>query len=269
MYTTNPFLFIKMNWRNRSLIKQLIKREMFARYQETHLGMVWAILEPLLMLTVYTVVFYLIFNRHWRSADESILEFAVILFSGLIVFNAFREVVNNSPKLILRNINYVKKVVFPLEILPVVSVFTTALRFIINIFLLLACLIIGFDVHAQILYMPVVLFPYFIMLFGASMFLSSLGVYLRDIGQVMGMLVTAVLFLSAVFYPVSSVPENYRIFFYVNPVAFSIEQFREAVIWGQAPDWRWLLLYYPPGLLVGWMGIFWFQKTRKGFADVL
>lgn len=269
MHTTNPFRFIGINWRNRSLIGQLVAREMFSRYQGTHLGVTWVVLEPLMMLTVYTVVFYLIFKRHWQSAEESLLEFAVILFSGLIVFNIFREVINDAPKLIIRNINYVKKVVFPLEILPVVSICSAVSHFLISALLLLTGLIIGFDVHPQVLYVPLILLPYFLMLFGVAMFLASFGVYFRDIGQIVNLLITAVLFLSAVFYPVSSVPENYRIFFYVNPVAFSIEQFRAAVIWGQAPDWSWLLLYYPLGLLIGWMGIFWFQKTRKGFADVL
>lgn len=269
MHTINPFRFIRINWRNRSLIRQLVAREMFSRYQGTHLGVTWVVLEPLLMLSVYTTVFYLIFKRHWRSAEESVLEYAVILFSGLIVFNIFREVVNDAPKLILRNVNYVKKVVFPLEILPVVSIFSAASHFIISALLLLTCLIIGFDIHLQVLYVPLILLPYLLILFGVAMFLASFGVFFRDIGQVVSLLITAALFLSAVFYPVSSVPENYRIFFYVNPVAFSIEQFREAVIWGHAPDWRWLLLYYPLGLLIGWLGIFWFQKTRKGFADVL
>lgn len=270
MYSSNPITFFKECWRNRNLIKQLVQRDVIGRYQGTHLGILWVVLEPLLMLTVYTIVFRIIFDRHWYSQDETVLEFSIILFSGLLVFNIFRETVNIAPRLVLRNINYVKKVVFPLELLSVVSILSGIIHLFISLLILLTVyMFVVNEFHATILYAPIILLPFVFFLLGTSFFLSSLGVYIRDLGQVIGMVVMACLFLSAIFYPIEIVPEQYRIWFYVNPVAFTVEQFRGAIIWGREPQWLWLLSYYAVSLLISWFGYFWFQKTRKGFADVL
>ncbi|MCF6355620.1 MAG: ABC transporter permease [Candidatus Polarisedimenticolaceae bacterium] len=257
-------------WHNRSLIKQLVAREIYGRYQGTHLGFLWVVLEPLLMLAVYTFVFRVIFSRHWHPEGESTLEFSIILFSGLLVFNLFRETINNAPRLVLRNANYVKKVVFPLEVLPLVSVLSGFYHLCVSfIVLIISCLLNNGSLHVEILYIPFILLPYILIIYGASLFLASVGVYLRDIAQIIGMMVMATLFLSAIFYPIESVPEQYRIWFYLNPVAFTVDQFRGAVIWGRTPQWQWMLLYYPVSIIISWLGIFWFQRTRKGFADVL
>lgn len=222
------------------------------------------------MLAVYTFVFRVVFNRHWYSEDESTLEFSVILFSGLLIFNLFRETVSSAPRLVLRNANYVKKVVFPLEILPFVSVLSGLYHLCVSMIILTVIyVIVNGQLHAEILYVPIILFPYILMIFGASMFLASMGVFLRDIAQIIGMIVMATLFLSAIFYPIESVPEKYQVWFYLNPVAFTVDQFRNALVWGRPPEWEWLARYYPISIFICWLGFSWFQKTRKGFADVL
>lgn len=270
MYSVNPAKLLHSYWQNRQLIKQLVHREIAGRYQGTYLGFLWVILDPLLMLAIYTFVFRIIFNRHWYSADESIIEFGLILFSGLLVFNIFRETITNAPRLIIRNTNYIKKIVFPLEVLSFVSIISNLIHLCIGLLLLLAIyLVINVQLHVAVLYLPLILFPFVIILLGTSYILSSLGVYFRDIGQIIGLVVMAVLFLSAIFYPIESVPEQYRIWFYMNPVAFTVEEFRDALIWGRSPHWQWLSFYYAISMIVGWLGLFWFQKTRKGFADVL
>lgn len=270
MYSVNPANLLHVYWKNRQLIKQLVLREVSGRYQGTYLGSLWIVLDPLFMLSVYTFVFRVIFNRHWTSADETIIEFSIILFSGLLIFNIFRETVSSAPRLIIRNANYIKKIVFPLEVLTCVSILSSLFHFCVSLLLLLAIyLVVNAQLHVAVLYVPLILFPFIIILFGASFFLSSLGVYFRDLGQIIGMVVMAVLFMSAIFYPIESVPEQYRVWFYLNPAAFTIDQFRGAVIWGRTPQWEWLLYYYAISVVVGWLGLFWFQKTRKGFADVL
>jgi lipopolysaccharide transport system permease protein len=270
MYSVNPVDILKGYWRNRSLAKRLVSIEILNRYQGTYLGSLWVIADPVIMLAVYTFVFRIIFHRHWYGGGESTIDFAIIVFAGLLVFNLFRDIINSAPRLIIRNANYVKKVVFPLELLSLVSVVSGLFHMLVGLLLLLAlCLIANGHIQVETLYVPVIIFPFALILFGLSIFFASLGVYLRDLGQLIGLVVMITLFLSAIFYPIESVPEQYRFWFYVNPVAFTIEQFRAAVIWGRSPEWRWLLMYYPASLAVAWLGLFWFQKTRKGFADVL
>lgn len=270
MHTVNPIRLMRDYWHNRMLIKQLVKREIYGRFQGTYLGIVWVILEPLLMLAVYTFVFRVIFDRRWLSENETTLEFSIILFSGLLIFNLFREVTAGSPRLVLKNINYVNKVVFPLEVLPLVSILSGLYHLVISIIILTIIYVIAYgQLHSEIIYTPLILFPYVIIIFGTSMFLASIGVYLRDIAQIIGMVVMAVLFMSAIFYPLESVPEKYHLWFYLNPVAFTVDQFRGVFILGHSPNWEWLAFYYPVSVFICWLGLFWFQRTRKGFADVL
>jgi len=270
IYSVNPIRLIRGYWDNRMLIKQLVKREIYGRFQGTHLGMFWVILEPLLLLAVYTFVFRVIFSRHWLSEDETTIEFSIILFSGLLVFNLFREAATSAPNLVLRNVNYVKKVVFPLEVLPFVTILSGLFHLIVSISVLIGIyVIVNGYLHIEILYIPLIMFPYVLMLFGASLFLASVGVFFRDIAQIIGMIVMAALFLSAIFYPIESVPERYQLWFFLNPMAFTADQFRGALIWGRAPQWQWIVFYYPVSIVVSWLGLFWFQKTRKGFSDVL
>jgi len=182
----------------------------------------------------------------------------------------FAEVLNRAPGLVLGNVNYVKKVVFPLEVLPVVSLGAALFHSLINLFVLLAAFVLfnGY-VHWTALFAPLVLFPLIVATLGFAWILASLGVFIRDVGQTIGIIMTVSMFLSPVFYPITAVPEEYRLWIMANPLTFIIEQAREVLIWGRLPDWGGLAIYLLAALGVAGIGFAWFQKTRKGFADVL
>jgi lipopolysaccharide transport system permease protein len=235
------------------------------------MGLVWSFLNPIFMLTIYTFVFSVVFQAKWgQSQGGGKAEFAIILFAGLIVFNIFAEIVNRAPSLILANANYVKKVVFPLEILPLVAIGATLFHALVSVLVLLVfCFAVHMTIPWTVVFLPVVLFPLLLLTLGGTWFLASLGVYLRDVSQTMGLLTTALLFTSPIFFPISALPESLRPFLLLNPLAFIIEQARGVLIWGNLPDWTGLAIYLAGSALIAWGGLFWFQKTRKGFADVI
>ena len=257
-------------WRHRVLIWQLTRRDVVGRYRGSLLGLLWSFLNPIFMLAVYTFVFSVVFQARWGPASESKVEFAAVLFAGMIVHSLFAECLNRAPGLILGNVNYVKKVVFPLEILPWVAMGSALFHAAISVLVLL----IFFAWTQQYLYwtallLPVLLLPLVLFTMGLTWFLAATGVFLRDVGQTTGVVTTALLFLSPVFYPVSALPEAYRPLIYLNPLTFMIEQARGILLWGTMPDWSGLGAYLIFGFLTAWAGLFWFQKTRRGFADVL
>jgi lipopolysaccharide transport system permease protein len=192
------------------------------------------------------------------------------MFVGMIVHGLFAEALNRAPNLILSNANYVKKVVFPLDILPAIALGVALFHSFISLGVLLAAFILfkGF-LHWTAVLIPFVLLPLVILTLGLSMMLASLGVFLRDVGQTIGIITTVTMFLSPVFYPVVAVPEQFRPFIMANPLTFIIEQAREVLIWGHLPNWAGLGIYTLVATAVAWAGYAWFQKTRKGFADVL
>jgi len=262
-------------WRHRALTRQMVRREVVGRYRGSWLGILWSFITPVLMLAVYTFVFGVVFQARWNTGTAGVgsdnkLEFALVLFAGLIVFNLFAECITRAPGIILANVNYVKKVIFPLEILPWVSLGSALFHAGISLAVLIIGLwTLGFGVTPMALLLPLLLLPYLLLIMGVSWFLASLGVFVRDIGQVVGMAMTVMMFLSPIFYPASALPEGIREWLFINPVTLIIEQTRAVLIWGQAPDWCELGLYTLVALLVAWSGFFWFQKTRRGFADVL
>lgn len=254
------------------LIVQMTKREVVGRYKGSALGLAWSFFNPVFMLVVYTYVFSEIFKSRWGGVggDDSKTQFAVLLFVGMIVLGLFNEVLNRAPGLILLNANYVKKVVFPIEILPVVAMGAALFHSLISIFVLLvAYFIFNGYVNWTVLFLPFVLAPLIILTMGVAWALASLGVFLRDVGQTIGVITTVMMFLSPVFYPVTAVPERFRTFIMANPLTFIIEQARDVLIWGRLPNWFGLTVYTLVAIAVAWLGFAWFQKTRKGFADVL
>jgi lipopolysaccharide transport system permease protein len=257
-------------WRHQHLVKTLIRREVIGRYRGSVLGILWSFFNPVFMLIVYTFVFSVVFKARWNGGGDSKMEFALILFAGLMVFNLFSECVNRAPGLILSNVNYVKKVVFPLEILPVVSFgaasFHTAISF--GVWLLFFLVFLGLPPITALL-LPIIILPLTLLTLGLSWFLASLGVYLRDVGQFIGIATTALLFLSPIFYPVSELPEKYQTLLLLNPLTPIIEEVRDILIWGKTPDWFFLVGNFLASSVIAWLGFAWFQKTRKGFADVL
>jgi lipopolysaccharide transport system permease protein len=261
----------KSLWRNRQLIVQMTKREVVGRYQGSALGLVWSFLNPVFMLAVYTFVFSVVFKARWGvGGEESKTQFAVVLFVGMIVHGLFAEVLNRAPLLILSNVNYVKKVVFPLEILPVITMGAALFHSLISLGVLLAAFALfnGY-LHWTAIFTPLVLLPLVILTTGLAWMLTSLGVFLRDVGQTIGIITMVMMFLAPVFYPATALPEELRPWLMANPLTLIIEQAREVLIWGRLPNWTGLGLYTLVATAVAWAGYAWFQKSRKGFADVL
>jgi lipopolysaccharide transport system permease protein len=236
-FSTSPLEMGASFWRNRALIAALTKREILGRYRGSILGLFWSFFNPLLMLAVYTFVFSVVFNARWSSGSDSKTEFALVMFSGLLVFGLFSECVSRAPGLILSNANYVKKVVFPLEILPWVSMGTALFHAAISLVVWLAFYGFFFGVpHLSVFLLPFVILPLLILSMGFSWIFASLGVYLRDISQIIGVAITMLMFLSGIFYSVSSLPEEYRALLNFNPLVPIIEQARDVLIWGRNPD---------------------------------
>lgn len=259
-------------WRNRRLLAQLVRREVAGRYKGSVLGLAWSFFNPVLMLLVYTFVFSEIFKVRWGDAAGagSKAEFAILLFAGMTLFGMVSEVMGRAPMLIAANANYVKKVVFPLEILPLVTVGVALFHGFVSLAVLMgAVLLFNGMLPWTVICLPLVILPLVIMAAGLGWLLASLGVFLRDIGQSISFITTVLTFLSPVFYPVSAVPEEFRWFIHMNPLTFIIEQGRDVLIWGKVPDWGNLMLYIVATLVFAWASYAWFQRTRKGFADVL
>lgn len=271
LLSINPIEMIRSLLTNRYLIVQMTKREVVGRYKGSVMGLAWSFFNPVFMLVVYTFVFSEIFKARWGvGGEESKTQFAVLLFVGLIVLGLVSEVLNRAPGLILANVNYVKKVVFPIEILPVIAMGAALFHSLISLGVLLAAFAL-FNGYLQwtVVFIPLVLLPLVILTTGLAWILASLGVFLRDVGQTIVIITTVLMFLSPVFYPLTAVPERFRPIIMINPLTFIIEQAREVLIWGHLPNWMGLGIYTLAAALVAWAGYAWFQKTRKGFADVL
>ena len=266
--------FARLAWQHRDLVARLAWREIVGRYRGAWLGLAWSFVTPLLMLGIYTFVFSVVFGARWGvqapgGAEGSGL-FALVLFVGMMVFLMFAEAVNRAPLLIVANTNYVKRVVFPLEILPLVVLLSSLFHLAVSllIWLLAAWWMLG-RLPPTLLLLPLVLAPLALVTLGVCWMLASLGVFLRDVAQTVGVATTAMMFLAPVFFPMDALPEAYRWIVLANPLTFPIEQARAVAIWGLAPDWIGLGVYALVSVLVAKAGLWWFQKTRKGFADVL
>jgi len=266
------FGFFRKVHRYRYLLAQITKREIASRYRGSALGFIWAFLNPLLMLAVYTFVFSVVFKARWGElgVEENRVDFAIILFAGLLTFNLFADILNRAPYLILSNPSYVKKVIFPLELLPLVSIGTVLFHSSLSLLVLLAAqfLFKGYIPWTS-LYIPLVILPVLLAGLGVSWLLSALTVYIRDIAQITGLLTTILLFVSSVFFPISALPARYQLIIYLNPLALVVSESRKVLVFGQPPDWNIFVLTLSVGMLIALVGYWWFQKARKGFADVL
>ncbi|KKW49655.1 ABC transporter permease [Pantoea ananatis] len=256
---------------HRQLIYQMTKREITSRYRGSALGMLWSFINPLLMLIVYTFVFSVVFKAKWPgTAEESKSQFAIILFAGMIIHAFYCEVLNLSSGNIVGNSNYVKKVVFPLEILTLITCFAALFNmFISTVVLFLINIILGDALHWTMILTPVVVLPLFILAVGTGWLVSALGVYIRDISQFMGVLTSLLLFLSPVFFSLNSLPAEFRGVIELNPLTFIIEQFRKVFIFGEWPDFLGIAIYTVVSLIFTFISYRIFNKLRKGFADVL
>jgi lipopolysaccharide transport system permease protein len=270
-HSATPVAMFTSLWRNRQLIWQMTRREVAGRYRGSLIGLAWSFINPLLMLAVYTFVFSVVFKARWGvGGEESKADFAIILFTGMIVFGLFAEIVNRAPGLIISNVNYVKKVVFPLEILSWVALGSVLFHSLVSlVVLMLAQLVINLSFPWTSVFLPLVLLPLIFAGLGIAWFLAALGVYVRDIGQITGVFTTVLMFLSAVFYPVSTLPKQYQFWLQLNPLVLIITESRKVLVFGVLPDWPLLGIALLAGLFIAFAGFWAFQKMRKGFADVL
>lgn len=249
----------------------MTKRDVIGRYKGSVMGLMWSFVSPILLLAMYTLVFSVVFKARWGAGEpESRAQFAVLLFVGMIVHSLFSETLLRAPTLILTNVSYVKKIIFPLEILPVVAMGASVFHAMVSVLVLTVTLVLinGFLPWTAI-FLPLVLLPLIVLSLGIAWALASLGVFLRDVAQPIGVVMTLLLFASPVFYPVSALPEYIQPWMMLNPLTFIIEQARAVLIFGQPPYTAGLMLYWLVALVFAWVGYAWFQKTRKGFANVL
>lgn len=256
---------------NYPLILRMARRDIVARYRGSFGGLLWTVVTPIIMLLVYTFVFSVVFKARWGVGDDQTrAQFAIVLFAGLLVHGLLAEVLNACTGVVTANANYVKKVVFPLEILPVIQLCVSFFQCLIGIGVLLLVNLVfnaSFSLTAPLIVF--VLLPLGLLTLGIGWFVAALGVYVRDVAQVTQVLTTVLLFVSPVFFPVSAIPEAFQAAIRLNPLTFLIEQAREVLVWGNVPDIAGLLVYTGGTFFVAWCGYAWFQATRKGFADVL
>ncbi|MBL8262734.1 MAG: ABC transporter permease [Xanthomonadaceae bacterium] len=271
-FPAGPASLLAAVWRERKLAMQLIRREVLGRYRGSLMGVAWSFLHPLIMLAVYTFVFSVVFEAKWPGALEGQgkARFALLLFVGVIAHGLIAEAITKAPTLVVSNANYVKKVVFPLEMLGWSLVGSAVFHAAIGLLILLLAKW-GLEgwVPLTALWLPVVLLPLVLMALGLAWFLAALGVFVRDIAQVSGVAATVLMFLAPVFYPITALPEHYRHWLYLNPLTVAVEQSRAVLFANVAPDASMLVPYYAVGVLMMCLGYAWFQKSRRGFADVL
>ncbi|WP_439890361.1 ABC transporter permease [Ralstonia sp. 25C] len=264
------FSLFRSLFANRYLLTELIKRDISIRYRGSLMGLLWAVVNPLLMLVVYTFFFSVVFKARWSAVDESRSDFAMLLFCGLLVFNFLGECLNRSPSLILANSNYVKKVVFPLEILPWVVVGSALFHAIIGfgVWFCFFGVVRGY-LHWTSILLPVALLPIVFFAAGFSWLLSSFGVYLRDISQFVTIFTAVLPFTSPIFFPITALPEKIRPLMYINPLTVAIDQVRSVLFFGVIPNVLEYIVYLAISLIFALLCFVWFQKTRRGFADVM
>jgi lipopolysaccharide transport system permease protein len=258
--------------RHRALLWQFTKRQVELRHKGSHLGLAWSLLSPLLMLALYVVVFGFIFGGRFKpeAMPESRIEYALVVFLGLAVHHFVAEVMGTSPSLVTSNPNFVKKVVFPLEILPAANVGAAGVHFLITLALVfIGALLVGVPVHAGVMWLPLIILPLGLLALGASLGLAALGVFWRDILQITQFLSLVLLFASAVFYPVTQIPAVIYTYLRFNPLLLAIQEARNAVFWNEPVNLTHLAYLYACGVAAYVLGAALFQKLRSTFADVL
>jgi lipopolysaccharide transport system permease protein len=260
-------------WQHRRLAIELIRQQIRTRYSGALLGLFWTILLPLLYLGTFTFVFTVIFPRHWpleKGQELSQTGFALLILAGLNVFWLFSECINQAPGLIRSNENYVKNIVFPIDLLAWINIGEALFNAIIRTLLLIsAVIVVKGEIIWTLIFLPFVWTPLILITLGITWILARFGAFFRDLGLVIGLVMTATLFLSAVFYSTDSIPLPYRYIFFLNPIAFTIEQTRNILIWGTLPNWPALLGHFLVGLAFVWAGWRAFNRARGKYADVL
>jgi len=267
----NPSALAQNLWRQRILTRQLIQREIEGRYKGLFLGLIWSFVNPLVLLLIYTFVFRIVFRARWPNAKtDNLSEFALVIFCGLIAFQIFSECVSRAPGIIINVPNYVKKVVFPLEILPLSILGSALFHGSISLsILLVANLLVSGTIQWTIALLPLVIIPLVFLSLGLTWFLSSLGVFVRDINYMVTLALQVMFYVTPVFYPLEAIPEPFRTIIRLNPLASIVDNFRRVILWGQTPHWSELAIWTAVTGSMMVLGYAWFMKTKKGFADVI
>lgn len=268
----NPFAAVANLWRHRDLIWQLAKLDIVGRYKAARLGLLWSILTPLFLLAVYTFAFAVVFKARWGdNPNESRAEFALTMFCGLLLYNLFAEVVLRAPGMVVGYPNYVKKVVFPLEVF-IVSGLLSAL---VNMLIGYGVWFTGWTLlnralpHATIALFPLILLPVCLASAGVAWFLASVGVFVRDVGHAVGIAIQVLFFATPIFYSIDRVPEPYRAILQLNPLAHALEDARRILMWGETPNWMWWGVTVAASGALALFGYAFFMKSKRAFADVI
>ncbi len=271
MHLFNPAVLIRRLWQYRELTWQLTLREILTRYRGSYLGVLWALLTPLAMLMVYTFIFSVLFKAKWGAeAGQSTVDFALTAFTGMTAYGLFGETLNRAPGLVLGNPSYVKRVVFPLEVLPISVLGSNFVHSCVGLaIVLIGMLLTVGHLYWTLLLLPLVYVPLAALTLGIAWVLSSLGVYIRDMGNLVLIATQILFFMTPILYPMSIVPEAIQPVYRYNPLTVIVDSFRRVILWGQMPEWFSFGLVTLLSLLVLLVGYAWFMKTKQGFADVL
>ncbi len=269
----NPIGGLKHLWGYRELTRQMVIREIASKNKGTQLGFLWAILEPAIRIAVYTFVFGVVlqFRGQGGASDDPVSLYALKLVCGFMVYGVFAESTANATTMVTSRANFVRKVVFPLEILPIAGVTSAAFYSLIGLVLVMiaAILIVG-QVSATLYLFPLVFAPLMLFSLGASWFFASLGVFVRDMRQVVMVVIGQLLFfMTPIIYTIDMVPARFAWIIKLNPMTWFVEFSRDTLIWGHTPDWGLLGGLWGLSLMVAMAGYVWFMKSKRGFADVL
>lgn len=263
----SPYLVLKRNF---ALIIQVARRDIISRYRGSFAGLLWSFFNPLLMLAIYAFVFGYVFKARWNAQAAGHLDFAIMLFAGLNINQFFSECANKAPSLIIQNSNFVKKIVFPLESLAWSTLGAALFHLLVSTSVLLAMSVLaGRGIPWTAVLFPLVVLSFIPFVVGTIWLLASLGVFLRDLQQAMAIITTALLFLAPILYPIANIPEQFRGLMYLNPLTEIAIASQQTLILGDVPNWGHLGVYAAMSGTFSWIAFIWFERTRKGFADVI
>uniref|UniRef100_I2Q1X0 Transport permease protein n=1 Tax=Desulfovibrio sp. U5L TaxID=596152 RepID=I2Q1X0_9BACT len=267
----SPVAFARHFWRRREILATFARIEFLSRYHGAQLGLLWGLVSPLATLAVYTFVFSVVFKPTWAGGGEGgVMGYALILFTGLAVFEVFAGCVNRTPRLLSENVNFIKKVLFPLEILPVGILCAGALESLVSLALVaLGVLLTTGSLSWTVVFAPLAYVPLCMLTLGVCWFLAPIGVFLKDLGNIVGVAVQLYFFATPILYPLSAVPEPYRRLLALNPLHPVVDHLRRTIIWGQTPDWAALAWVTAASAVVMLAGYTFFASVKRLFADAV
>ncbi|WP_420405139.1 ABC transporter permease [Nisaea sp.] len=256
---------------NGFILKSMVRNELASRYRNTVLGFLWPLINPLVMILVYSFVFGLIFEvRFGATPAQSEVPYGIVLFSGLMLHVLLAETLLRAQSIVLDNPNYVKRVVFPLEILPVAALLSNLVHAVMALAVLVVVILVyGVSLHWTGLLLPLAWLPLVVMLAGLGLLVASLGVFIRDIGQVLGFMMTILMFGSSILFPPEMLPEPLRPWLLLNPLTIPVDASRDLLLWGHFPNWERLGIYSAVAVAALWVGSWWFLRTKRGFSEVM